>query len=143
MNLTHPLLPVVAMVVLTTVVWVRLFVERITEMKERRIPPDQIATSRQAAEKLKKIQASDNFKNLFEVPVLFYVLCIAIFMTHQTSAAFTLGLWLFVALRAMHSVIHCTYNNVYHRLTAYLASSLLLFAMWTTFGVALIGQDGT
>ena len=130
------------MVVLTAIVWVRLFIERIAEMKERRISPNQIATSRQAAEQLQRVNASDNFKNLFEVPVLFYVLCIGIFITHQDSARLMLGLWLFVVLRAIHSFIHCTYNNVNHRFAAYMASTLFLFAMWATFGISLIGLNG-
>jgi len=32
-------------------------------------------------------------------------------------------------LRAVHSFIHCSYNNVMHRFLAYLASSLALWIM--------------
>jgi hypothetical protein len=44
-----------------------------------------------------------------------------------------------VVLRAMHSVIHVTYNNVYHRLVVFGASTLLLLGMWVYFYVRLYG----
>ena len=38
-----------------------------------------------------------------------------------------------MALRALHSLIHVTYNRVTHRFLAYVASTLLLFGMWVAF----------
>ncbi|MFP5418541.1 MAG: MAPEG family protein [Gammaproteobacteria bacterium] len=134
---THPLVPATAMVALTAVVWVRLFIERIAEMRARRIPAQGLATSHQSDALLRNTLAADNFKNLFEIPVLFYVLCVALAITPTQTAFSGVGLWLFVVLRAAHSLIHCSYNNVMHRFTVYLLSTVLLFAMWVEFGLAL------
>jgi hypothetical protein len=41
--------------------------------------------------------------------------------------------WIYVGLRAVHSVIHLTYNNVLHRLTAYALSNLALAVLWALF----------
>jgi hypothetical protein len=38
--------------------------------------------------------------------------------------------WGFVVLRILHSVIHCSYNNVNHRFVAYALSCLFLLFMW-------------
>ena len=38
-----------------------------------------------------------------------------------------------MALRALHSLIHVTYNRVVHRFLVYVASTLLLFGMWAAF----------
>ena len=43
--------------------------------------------------------------------------------------------WVYVALRALHSVIHLTYNNVIHRLIPFALSNLVLMAFWVLFFV--------
>lgn len=134
----HPLLPAVAMVAVTAVVWVRLYVQRIGEMRRRRITPNQLATSGQAASTLHETSAADNFRNLFEVPVLFYVLCLALYATHLGGPFLLIGCWLFVALRAAHSAIQCTYNTVMHRFYVYFVSTVLLFVLWAWWAVELI-----
>ena len=61
-------LPAVAMVVLTFVVWLRMYVTRIGQMKRERIHPQSVATSAQVTAKLTDSRAADNFRNLFELP---------------------------------------------------------------------------
>lgn len=67
--------PAIAQVTLTAAIWVRMYVVRLREMSTRRIDPQRVATSRAAAGALENVAAADNFRNLFEVPVLFYALC--------------------------------------------------------------------
>jgi hypothetical protein len=140
-QLTPILLPCIAMVVLTAIVWVRLYVERIGEMQERRISPQSVSTSAAARDRLQRTQAADNFRNLFEMPVLFFVLCICLAITGLASPLFLAGTWAYVALRAMHSFIHITYNRVMHRFTVYALSSLLLFLLWGGFAFKLLVGD--
>ena len=45
--------------------------------------------------------------------------------------------WIYVGLRAAHSVVHLTYNNVVHRLAVYAASALVLALLWIRFVMAL------
>jgi hypothetical protein len=135
---TNILLPLFALVTLTFMVWVRLYIDRISELRSRQIAVQEISTSRQVAERLKNTNAADNFKNLFEMPVLFYVFCLTIFVTQSVTAVFVGGSWLYVLLRVAHSAIHCTYNNVLHRFTVYAVSSLLLFGLWFMVGVRIL-----
>jgi hypothetical protein len=122
------LLPLLAMVGLTLVVWVRLYVVRVREMKRSRINPQRLAGS---ADKglLKDTRASDNFSNLFEVPVLFYALVLATLSAGVHDPMLLALAWAFVALRAAHSAIQCSYNRVMHRFTAYAlgTGSLVLY----------------
>ncbi|HET7174662.1 MAG TPA: MAPEG family protein [Gammaproteobacteria bacterium] len=140
--MTPILLPCVAMVLLTAVVWVRLYVERIGEMVEKRIHPQAVATSAAAREKLTRTNAADNFRNLFEMPVLFYALCLCLAVTGLGSPWFVTGAWAYVVLRAMHSWIHITYNRVMHRFKVYALSSLLLFGLWGGFAWKLLAAQG-
>ena len=131
-------LPALAMVVLTIAVWLRLFVTRIGEMKRERIHPQAVATSAMAAARLTDTRAADNFRNLFELPVLFYVALVVAALTSQVNAV-TLSLaWVFVVLRIAHSVIHCGYNKVMHRFRAYLLSGFALWALWGMLAVGLL-----
>lgn len=131
-------LPAVALVLLTAIVWFRLYLERVGEIRERRIDPQSLATAAGAGQVLKRVQASDNLKNLFEIPVLFYVLCFLLAESGMASSLFTAGAWLYVILRGIHSYIHLTYNRVMHRFTVYFASTLLLFLMWGVFAFELL-----
>ena len=78
-----------------------------------------------------------NFMNLLELPILFYVVCITLYVTLSVDRlALTLA-WLFFALRVVHSLVHLTYNNVFHRLAAYSASTVVLAGLWLRLIVAL------
>jgi len=121
------------MVGLTGIVWVKLYADRIGEMRARQIDPQSLATAGDLAGRLERTQAAENFRNLFEVPVLFYLLCIALALTGGSTPGFVAAAWGYVGLRALHSLVHVTYNRVRHRFLAYVASTLLLFGMWIAF----------
>lgn len=129
-------LPCAAMVGLTAAVWVKLYADRLGEMRARRIAPQALATARATAQ-LERPQAAENFRNLFEVPVLFYILCIALALNDASTPGFVAASWTYVGLRALHSLIHVTYNRVTHRFLVYVASTLLLFGMWAAFAAGL------
>ena len=82
-----------------------------------------------------------NFMNLLELPMLFYVACIALYVTLGVDAYAVALAWLYFALRVAHSLVHLTYNNVYHRLGAYAASGVVLALLWVRFAVSLF-RDG-
>lgn len=132
------LLPCAAMVALTAFVWMRALYERIAEMRSRGITPQSLASSRETSRILKNTQSLDNFSNLFELPVLFYVLCLAMVATGMGTAGYVTAAWVFVALRAAHSLIHVTYNRVFHRFVAWMLGAAWLFAMWGSFVFELV-----
>jgi hypothetical protein len=129
--------PMLAQVAIVAAVWVRLGFVRIGEMKAKRIHPQAVATTRSAAQVLENVGTADNFRNLFEVPVLFFAVCLALAITDLVSPLQLALAWVFVAMRAVHSFIHTTYNKVMHRFMAFLAGTLCLFVMWIVFAVSL------
>lgn len=128
-------MPAVAMVALTFVVWWRMYVVRIGQMKRERIHPQAVATSAQSSARLTDSCAADNFRNLFELPVLFYVALVVAAMTGQVNATTIALAWAFVLLRIVHSAIHCTYNKVMHRFYAYVAGGMVLWLLWGAIAV--------
>ena len=83
-----------------------------------------------------------NFMNLLELPLIFYVGCIVLYVTLSVDVVALALAWLYFVLRVAHSVVHLTYNNVVHRLALYAASSMVLLALWVRFGAALILRPG-
>ncbi|HEY5972450.1 MAG TPA: MAPEG family protein [Pseudoxanthomonas sp.] len=130
--------PALAMVALTVVVWLRLYIVRIPEMRRLRIHPQSVATSAQKSARLVDTRAADNFNNLFEVPVLFYLALIVAYLTGQVTPL-VLGLaWAFVVGRVLHSLIQCSYNKVMHRFTVYSVSTCLVWVLWTVLAIGLL-----
>jgi hypothetical protein len=131
--------PVLAMVGLTFMVWCYMYFKRLRFIRIHSIDPQSVATRALGAQSLAAVSApSDNLMNLFELPVLFYLLVVLLLITGEASQGFAIAAWAYVALRALHSLIHCTYNQVLHRFTVYAASSIMLWAMWAIFVVRLL-----
>ena len=121
--------PFFAMVLLTFLVWVYLYVRRIHFITRSALRSQDLT----APDALARISPpavsnpSDNFKNLFEIPVIFYTLVMYLFMTKHVDAVYVSAGWIFVILRAFHSVVHCTFNRVMLRFYLYLFSTLTVW----------------
>jgi hypothetical protein len=125
------------LVLLTFAVGILMLMTRVKEMRAKRIHPQAAATSVKMSARLENVQAADNFRNLLEVPVLFYALVALALASGHVPAWLVSGAWAFVALRVLHSAIHCSYNKVFHRLAAFAAGFVLLVGLWVAFAVSL------
>ena len=137
--------PFFATVFLTLLVWVYMYIRRIsffTSLKsysqEIAVPttPEQLAQISPASVS----NPSDNLKNLFEIPVIFYALVLYLFMTKQVDAVYVNAAWVFVIFRALHSIVHCTFNFIMLRFYLYLFATL---AVWFIAIRAAIVHFGT
>lgn len=127
---TAILWPAMAMAGLTFLVWIRLYHLRLGEMARKRIDVQALAGSADAARLLVDTRASDNFRNLFEVPVLFYAGVLLAAQIGADDRALLVLAWLFVGLRAVHSLVQCTVNHVMTRFVAYALATLVLMGFW-------------
>ena len=75
------------------------------------------------------------YMNLLELPLLFYVASLMYFVAGRVDQTTLAVAWAYVALRAAHSLIHLTYNKVFHRLAAFAISNVVLMAYWALFFV--------
>jgi hypothetical protein len=123
-------MPIFGQVALTFMIWVWLYVTRLSTMARDRIDPQVLADESGYALLRKVAGPSDNFENLFELPVLFFALGILIIVSGKSDPWFGVWMWGFVWLRALHSIIHCTYNRITHRFAAYFLSALILWGLW-------------
>ena len=126
------------MIALVIVVWLRMYVERVGQMQRQRIHPQAVASRKAMSERVQDSRAVDNFQNLFEVPILFYLLVVLLLIFNRVDEFYIYLSWAFVGCRIMHSLIHITYNKVMHRFPVYVLSCLLLWFMWIRFAIHLL-----
>jgi len=139
---TAILWPMCALTGLVAIVWLRLYAVRLTEIKTRRIDPQRLARADEAVKLLQNNSAADNLRNLFEIPVLFFAICLALYVTGFVTPVQVSLAWGFVMLRGLHSFVHTTYNRVVHRFLAYAVSTIFVFTMWTLFAFELVRAGG-
>ncbi len=129
--------PAIAMIVLVCAVMLRMFNERVRQVREENIRWREIPSASQMASRFKDTRAADNFRNLFEVPVFFYLGLIVAFVTFQVTVLTLTLAWLFVALRYAHSFVHCTSNRLRYRFPLFLLSGLALLIFWDVLAVGI------
>src|SRR5580658_8534202 len=121
--------PFFAMMFLTLVVWVYMYIRRISFITSSAVSPNDLAVPGALARLSPPAVSnpSDNLKNLFEIPVIFYALVLYLFVTKQVDTMYVGAAWVFVAFRVLHSAVHCTFNRVMLRFYLYLFATL---AVW-------------
>jgi hypothetical protein len=124
------LTPVLALIVLSLLVWIWMYLTRIPAMQRAGIDPQ----SAQHPGSLDGLPSSvrrvaDNYNHLMEQPTIFYALCFYVALAGHTDA-FNVDLaWAYVGLRVVHTLIQCTFNNVTMRFSVFALSTLALMAM--------------
>ena len=133
------LLPLLAQVFLTFTVMLIMYRKRVAEMKTKRIHPQRTKTRSMAHGILTDSEtAADNYANLFESPVLFYVAILLTLILMVQDTILVVLAWTYVSSRFMHSFIHMTYNKVMHRFSVFIFSSFVLLAIWVRLGWIII-----
>lgn len=131
--------PMLVMMLITLVVWVWMYVRRLSHMQGKGLAPQAMARPEVEAKFPDEVVApSNNLRNLFELPVLFYALCVVLIVSVQVDDTYVYTAWGFVILRGLHSLIHCTVNVVMARFTAYLLSGLCLWFMLVRAAIELL-----
>jgi hypothetical protein len=131
--------PTFALVALIFVVWFTLYIQRFGHM--RRNPPraTDFADGDAAMRYFRPVEMpANNLANLFEMPVLYFALVPLLMITRHADHVQVLLAWTFVVLRAAHSVIHIGPKKVPPRFFVYLASCVVLSAMWTGFAIDML-----
>jgi hypothetical protein len=117
--------PFFATMFLTFLVWVYMYIRRISFITSQKIRPQDLTPSELAQISPPSVSnPSDNLKNLFEIPVLFYALVLYLFITKQVDAVYVKTAWVFVVFRALHSAVHCTFNLIVLRFYLYLFATI-------------------
>jgi hypothetical protein len=121
--------PLFAQVALTFVVLFWTFFTRVYAVRQREINIGYFRLMQgPAPEQVQK--ATRHFANLFEMPVLFYVLCLlCVFKGFEDTTQVALA-WFYVVCRCAQALIHLSYNHMLHRLLVFALGNGVLLALW-------------
>ena len=131
--------PFVATMLLTMVVWLYMYGRRLPFIFASRLEPQQMTPQELARLSPPGVSnPSDNLKNLFELPTVFYAVVLYLFATDQVDAVYVGAAWGFFLFRVLHSAVHCTFNFIPLRFALYVISAgalwIIVFRVaWHTF----------
>ena len=125
--------PVSVLALWTGVVLLVTGYRRIGAVRRRRVSARAFQFGESAEVPAHVAVANRNLMNLLEMPLLFYVVAVAFYVTHHAGGGAVRLAWVYVALRVLHSCEHLTTNHVIRRLVLFAASNIVLIALWIRF----------
>ncbi len=119
------------MMLLTFVVWVVMYVRRLSFLHANKVDAQKLTTPERGASIIPETISypAYNLRNLFELPVVFYALCLYLYVADRVDDTYVIAGWVFVAFRIAHSIVHSTVNIVMLRFLIYIAGALALWFM--------------
>jgi hypothetical protein len=120
--------PFLSVMLLTLVVWFYMYAKRIPFLQKSKVNLNELTPAELARMSPAAVSnPSDNLKNLFELPTLFYGVVLYLFVTNNVDETYLIAAWLFAGFRVLHSAVHCTVNIVIVRFWLYCLSALALW----------------
>lgn len=130
MSPTWILYPLFAMALLTLFVALRMLLLRIQSVRSGKLTVGYFRLNEGGEVPDDLARATQHYDNLFEMPVLFYLIVVVLFMTSSVNILFVILAWSYVGFRIAHAYVHMTYNNVIHRKNVFLLGTFVLYSMW-------------
>jgi hypothetical protein len=132
--------PFVATMILTMVVWAYMYARRLPFIFSSRLDPKQMTPLELARLSPPQVSnPSDNLKNLFELPTIFYAVILYLYATNQVDAVYVGTACGFFLFRTMHSAVHCSFNYIPLRFVLYVISAGALWFMVLRAALAAFG----
>lgn len=127
---TNIFLPVSVLALWTLLVLGLVPVRRFAAASQKKVTSDDFRFGESANVPGDVAIANRAWMNLLEAPLLFYVATLIFFVTQRVDDMVVTLAWAYAALRIIHTIIHVTYNKVFHRLTAFALSNVVLVTIW-------------
>ena len=137
MNQTTIFWPVLAQVLLVYIVYVVMGRRRFVAVKSGEAKVGQFKT--RSTEPSSSVTVAANLCNQFELPVLFYVLCLTLHVTNGVNYLTLALMWIFVASRYVHAWVHLTSNNLLLRNRSFVVGAVTILLGWIWFALHLLG----
>lgn len=129
--------PVLAQVLLVYIVYLVMGRRRYGAVRSGEAKAGQFKT--RSTEPASSVTVTNNLSNQFELPVLFYVLCLALHQTNGVNYLTLALMWIFVISRYAHAWVHLTSNNLRLHSRIFYFSVVVLLLAWLWFALHLLG----
>jgi len=128
--------PMIGHVVLVICLYGLLAVRRRQAVGEGSVKVSQFRENRD--EPPQSLFVRNSLANQTELPPLFHIVCIALFVTGGVGMVTLLLAWLFVISRYVHAFIHVTTNRIRQRQPAFAAGFVILILLWGGLALQLL-----
>ncbi|KOF16025.1 membrane protein [Ensifer adhaerens] len=125
--------PMVAHVLLVFVLYALLSIRRVGLVRAGKVQVSQFRENRD--EPGESLVVRNSIANQFELPVLFHVCCVLLYITEADNIVSLALAWLFVASRHLHAFVHVTSNRIRYRRPLFMAGVATLGGMWIWLSV--------
>ncbi|MDS7596230.1 MAPEG family protein [Agrobacterium tumefaciens] len=120
--------PMIAHVLLVFSLYALLFYRR---KKYSLVDRDAVLRYKERGEEAREsLLVNRNIANQFELPVLFHVACLLLYITDADNIVTVVLAWLFVLSRCGHSFVHVTSNSLRYRAPLFAAGFAILVCLW-------------
>lgn len=128
---TDILAPVVALLLLTTVVWAWMYATRIPAIAKMGMKLDpELPKGQQMSELPPTVRwKADNYNHLLEQPTMFYAVALTLALLGAGEGLNVTLAWAYVGLRVIHTLQQTLWNKIEVRFVIFSISSLVLFAL--------------
>lgn len=137
MNSNLIFLPVLTQIALTIVAFMLLGVRKAKAIKKDHVDMTKTALDNDAWPDY-VLQVSNNMRNQFQVPVLFYVLCFVFYSINAVTTTVLYLAWAFVISRIIHAYIHMSSNYVPARFRVFAIGFVIIVVMFIYATSALV-----
>ena len=137
MEATYIFQPVIVMVVLTFITIIKVGRARVKFVVDKQVDYKYFLTNQGETLPPELAKLERHYNNLLEMPILFYLWAIILFVTNNVDAI-ALGLaWAYVLTRCIHSYIHLGSNKLMKRRKFFIYSLVVLLIAWIWLGLKL------
>ena len=141
MGMNDFLMPVLALVCWTIIMWFWMYVTRIPAMQKAGIDPNDARHPGTYGDRMPASVRSvaDNYNHLHEQPTIFYALMFYAALTGGMTSVALYAAWAYVGLRVLHSIVQIVIGTVTLRFMVFSLASIALFVLAGTQLVRLLG----
>lgn len=128
---TEILSPVIALLLLTCVVWVWMYVTRIPAINAAGMKMDEnLPNGQQMSQLPPRVRwKADNYNHLLQQPVMFYAVAFTLALLGAGEGLNVTLAWCYVGLRVVHTLHQTLWNKIEVRFVLFTLSTLFLIAL--------------
>ena len=125
--------PMVAHVLLVFVLYALLSIRRVGLVRAGKVSVSQFRENRD--EPGESLVVRNSIANQFELPVLFHVCCVLLYITEADNIVSLALAWVVSASRYLHAFVHVTSNRIRYRRPLFMVGVAALGGMWIWLSV--------
>ena len=138
MQQTLIIYPLIGMVFLTLFIGVKGLILRIKAVRNDGLNPSYFLLNSGGKPPEYVTKYSQHYENMFELPVLFYVVSILLLVVEKVDVFYLALAWLYLISRIFHAYIHTTSNKLSIRKNIFLLSTIILYFIWSRLFIELL-----